>query len=98
MLIDTHCHLDDARFDADRDAVMQRAVEAGVEKLIIPAVHPDNFQAVRTLAHACPGGAYALGVHPLFLPQAEESTLDELDAALTSHRDDPRLVGDGEIE
>ena len=97
MLIDTHCHLDDARFDADRDAVMQRAVEAGVEKIIIPAVHPDNFQAVRTLAHACPGGAYALGVHPLFVPQAEESALDELDAALTSHRDDPRLVAVGEI-
>ena len=36
MIIDTHCHLDDASFDADLDAVIERATIAGVRSIIIP--------------------------------------------------------------
>lgn len=97
MLIDTHCHLDASEFDADRDRVVQRAVDAGVGCIVIPSVSRANFQAVRTLAHAVPGAAYALGIHPLYVAQASEDDLDALDVCLQALRDDPRLVAVGEI-
>jgi len=94
--IDSHCHLDAPEFDADREAVLARARAAGVGRLILPAVRARHFEAVRGLAHAH-GLAYALGLHPLYLGEAEEGDLDRLAEALRAHRDDPRLVAVGEI-
>ncbi|HEX7388027.1 MAG TPA: TatD family hydrolase [Castellaniella sp.] len=97
MLVDTHCHLDASEFDHDRDAVVARAVAAGVTGIVIPAICRANFHSVRTLAHSAPGLAYALGIHPLCAGTAQESDLDELDTLLTQGRDDPKLVAIGEI-
>ena len=94
--IDTHCHLDAAEFDADRDAVRQNAKTLGVEKCVIPAVMASHFDEVRLLAHRH-ADAYALGIHPLYTQQAEDKDLATLDAHLHAHRDDPRLVAVGEI-
>lgn len=94
--IDTHCHLDAAEFSADVDAVHARAAAAGVGHCVLPAVGVFNFGAVRELAHRC-SYSYALGIHPLFVPQADEADLKTLDAELTLRRDDPRLVAVGEI-
>ena len=96
MWIDSHCHLDAPEFDADRTAVVQRAVAAGVTQLVLPAVEVANFEAVRSLAHVH-GAAYALGIHPLYVHRAKESDLQALQLALERHRDDPRLVAVGEI-
>jgi TatD DNase family protein len=97
VLIDTHCHLDAAEFDPDRDAVIASTQHAGVHGIVIPAVEVANFESVRSLAKRVPGGAYALGIHPLFVDRAEESDLEHLAEALKVHRDDPRLVAVGEI-
>lgn len=97
MLIDTHCHLDAAEFDADRPAVIERARRAGVKAIVIPAVERRNFETVRNLAHSIEGGAYALGIHPMYVPQANESDLDELERAVQLALDDPRFVAVGEI-
>jgi len=94
--IDTHCHLDAPEFDADRLAVIERARAAGVPQIVIPAVAAAHFDAARQLAHEH-GLAYALGIHPLFVDRAQEGDLDRLQAALATHRDDPRLVAIGEI-
>ena len=94
--IDTHCHLDAAEFDADRDAVRQNAKSLGVETCVIPAVMASHFDEVRLLAHRH-ADAYALGIHPLYTPQAEDKDLATLDTHLHAHRDDPRLVAVGEI-
>jgi TatD DNase family protein len=94
--IDTHCHLDAAEFDADRDVVRQNAKTLGVEKCVIPAVMASHFDEVRLLAHRH-ADAYALGIHPLYTPQAEDKDLATLDTHLHAHRDDPRLVALGEI-
>ncbi|QHE87630.1 TatD family hydrolase [Hydrogenophaga sp. BPS33] len=99
MWIDTHCHLDAPEFGADHALTFearQRASERGVGLCVIPAVMRANFDTVRTLAHRL-GDAYALGIHPLCVPQAGDDDLAALDAALTAHRDDPRLVAVGEI-
>ncbi|QCB48393.1 TatD family hydrolase [Hydrogenophaga sp. PAMC20947] len=99
MWIDTHCHLDAPEFGLDHaGAVLARARASalGVERCVIPAVAQPHFDGARQLAHRL-GDAYALGIHPLFVPQARDEDLAALDAALTEHRDDPRLVAVGEI-
>ena len=96
MWIDTHCHLDAAEFDADRDAVREAARQVGVTRCVIPAVHAGHWPQVAQLAERH-GDAYALGIHPLYVPQAQEADVLALDDALTVRRDDPRLVAVGEI-
>ncbi|WP_300652843.1 TatD family hydrolase [Hydrogenophaga sp.] len=99
MWIDSHCHLDAPEFGADHALALslrERATARGVGVCVIPAVERANFDTVRRLAHRT-GDAYALGIHPLYVPQAREADLAALDAALTEHRDDPRLVAVGEI-
>ncbi|MFT5934317.1 MAG: TatD DNase family protein, partial [Hydrogenophaga sp.] len=99
MWIDTHCHLDAPEFGPGHAGALSarsRAADLGVGLCVIPAVERANFDTVRLLAHRL-GDAYALGIHPLLVPQAQTSDLAALDAALTAHRDDPRLVAVGEI-
>ena len=97
MLIDTHCHLDAAEFDADREAVMARAVQQGVNGIVIPAVARAYFEPVAQLAARVQGGAYALGIHPLFVPQAADDDLQALEKAVDKAMADPRFVAIGEI-
>jgi TatD DNase family protein len=94
--IDTHCHLDAPEFAADAAAVRARAAAAGVAHCVIPAVEVANFDAVRQLAHQG-GDSYALGIHPMCVPSAQETDLVRLADALARHADDPRLVAVGEI-
>lgn len=96
MWVDTHCHLDAPEFDADRDAVVERARAAQVPMLVLPAVEAAHFERVRSLAH-CHGLAYALGIHPLYTDRAADADLELLAQALQAHADDPRLVAVGEI-
>lgn len=75
MLIDSHCHLDAAEFDADRDAVYAAALAAGVERMVIPAVAADGFAWVKAAVARYPGCVAAYGIHPLYVTQAGESDL-----------------------
>ncbi|WP_150668402.1 TatD family hydrolase [Pandoraea anhela] len=97
MWIDTHCHLDAAEFDADRQTVIADAVAAGVTGLVVPAVECATFDAARAVAGAIPGGAYALGIHPLYTPSARDDDLVTLRRAVARAMSDPRFVGIGEI-
>ncbi|MEO8837786.1 MAG: TatD family hydrolase, partial [Herbaspirillum sp.] len=65
--------------------------------IVIPAVTPSNFAAVTQLAHCYPTCAYALGIHPLYVADADESDLQALRTALEAAHDDSRLVAIGEI-
>lgn len=97
MWIDTHCHLDAAEFDEDRETVARAARQAGVGRIVIPAVGRENFATVRELAYRVEGGTYALGIHPLFTPHADEADLDRLRMEIEASMDDERFVGIGEI-
>lgn len=99
MWIDTHAHLDAPEFGADHGLALSAralALERGVGLCVIPAVMRRNLDTVRLLAHRL-GDAYALGIHPLYVPQAQDDDLDALDNALAAHAGDPRLVAVGEI-
>jgi TatD DNase family protein len=84
MLFDTHCHLDASEFDSDREQVIARAQAAGVQAILIPAVEVANFDRVRTLAHSFAQGAYALGIHPMYVERAGPDDLKHLRESLIS--------------
>jgi TatD DNase family protein len=94
--IDTHCHLDAFEAGGDTPLVRSHAASQGVQHCVIPAVEVSNFNTVRQLAHQV-GDSYCLGIHPLYVPQAGERDLAELEQQLQTHRHDPRLVAVGEI-
>lgn len=93
-MIDSHAHLQHARFDADRDAVIERAVAAGVERILVPGWDVASSEAALELAerHA-PLIQAAVGVHP-----HDASSIDEAGwARLESLLGDPRCAAVGEI-
>jgi TatD DNase family protein len=78
MLIDTHCHLDAAEFDADRDAVVGRARRAGIGSIVVPSVERANFGAVASVCRDYAGCAPAYGIHPMYVAQSRTEDLDVL--------------------
>jgi TatD DNase family protein len=96
MWIDSHAHLDAPEFAADRAQVQVQTRAAGVAHCFIPAVERANWETVRALAHS-QHDSYGLGIHPLYVPQADVADLQALDVALATHLADPRLVAVGEI-
>lgn len=77
-MIDTHCHLDAAEFDADRDAIVCAARDAGVGTIVIPAVVPSNWAAVRECCAHYAGTHPAYGIHPLYLDGLDLSAVSAL--------------------
>ena len=96
IFIDTHCHLDAHDFSALAHTERAQAAINNVAFCVLPAVEVANFEAVRSVALAG-GDAYCLGIHPLYVGQAQDDDLNRLDAALARYRDDSRLVAVGEI-
>lgn len=97
MWIDTHCHLDAAEFGGLQTTFAEAAAQHQVSWIVIPAVERANFATVATIAAQQLNCTYALGIHPIFVPQAEESDLLALRAAITLAMDDPLFVAIGEI-
>ena len=94
--IDTHCHLDAAEFEADRESQRQRARQLGVTTCVLPAVERTNWPTVTAWAQRHQD-VYALGIHPLYVPRMGPDDLQALHHALQAQRDDPALVAVGEI-
>lgn len=64
MIIDSHCHLDDVRYNDDIDEVLSRAKEQGVEKFIIPGADPSTLKRAVELSEQYNEIYFAVGVHP----------------------------------
>jgi TatD DNase family protein len=92
MLVDTHCHLDAAEFDADRDAVADAAAAAGVGRIVVPAVERANFGAVASVCREFAGCRPAYGIHPMYVDRARKPDLDVLRE--TIQREQPLAVGE----
>jgi len=92
-LTDTHCHLDYHKFNADRADVIRRANEAGVGKILVPALHHKSSKEAVRLAESNPGVYAAVGFHPTDLEDFSEKAFQEV-KELASH---PKVVAIGEI-
>jgi len=77
MLIDTHIHLDDTRFDADRDAVLARARENGIEAFVTIGCDLATSQAAVRLADQHPSVYASIGVHPHEVRHISDGWYDE---------------------
>ncbi len=94
-LVDSHCHLDDAQFEADREQVVNRARAAGVEYMLAIGTGegPPDLEAAIRLAETYPFIFATAGVHPNDAPKANPQTLLQLQKLLRH----PRLKALGEI-
>jgi TatD DNase family protein len=94
-LVDSHCHLDDEKFDGDRDAAIERARAAGVERMMVIGTGdgPPDLEAGIRLADRYPFIYATVGVHPHEATKATPETIDGL-AELVCH---PKVLAVGEI-
>lgn len=94
-MIDSHCHLDSEQFDADRDAVIGRAIDAGVEHMVAIGTGngPPDLEAGVRLADRYPAFYATVGVHPHDAAKAAPETFSQL-AGLLKH---PKVIALGEI-
>lgn len=98
-LIDAHCHLDDARFESDFDAMMLRARAAGVDGFVLAGVDPQGWRAQEALARRHPRMWFTVGVHPQVVAPSSDEEVEAMLAALAarlSSRDGVQPVAIGE--
>jgi TatD DNase family protein len=95
MFIDSHCHLDGHRFDSDREQVIARARETGVEMLVAigNSDGPVNFDCGILLAEKYPFIYATIGIHPHEATLADQAALDRM-AELAKR---PKVIAWGEI-
>ena len=91
-LIDTHCHLDFPEFADDLDAVIKRAVAAGVDRMITIGTSLDSSRAAIALADRYPNVYATVGLHPTSIGENTPEFIEEL-KQLAQH---PKVVGIGE--
>ena len=77
MIIDTHCHLDDERYNDDLDEVIENAKSHGVEKFIIPGADPKSLERAVEIAEQYQDVFFAVGVHPYDAENYSRSELEK---------------------
>ncbi len=83
MFIDTHIHLDGEEFLEDLDQVVERATEAGAEKLFVPGINLDSIKSVQAVCERFPGKCYPMiGLHPEDVKADWEQVLDEMEKSI----------------
>jgi TatD DNase family protein len=94
-LVDTHCHLDDPKFDHDREQALERALAAGVTRLMAIGTGngPPDLEAAIRLAERYPAMYATIGVHPHDASKADGDTFARL-RDLAAH---PKVLAFGEI-
>lgn len=75
MMIDTHCHLDDARYEEDLEEVLKRSWDAGVQGVLIPGADIEDLVKAQSIAHRHENIFFAAGIHPYHHAQYDEETL-----------------------
>ena len=92
QLIDTHCHLDIAEFDPDRDEVLSRARRARVDAIVVPAIDRAGWQGLTALCASRPELFPALGMHPVYIERHQDADVEALARWVGEHR--PVAVGE----
>ena len=92
QIVDSHCHLDFPDFEGEHEAIVARAREAGVTRMVTICTKLEAEPTVRAIAESHDGVFYAAGTHPMSVDKVPMVTVEDL-LALTSH---PKFVAIGE--
>ena len=96
--VDTHCHLYDEAFDADRPEAVQRAVEAGVTTMLLPDIDSTSTPVLDALYSQYPQYFRRMaGLHPTSVKEDFEQELDKVHSALSTQHSALKYVAVGEI-
>jgi len=83
MFVDTHAHLYGKQFDGDREAMVQRALDAGVTKLLLPNIDHDSIAGMHALVEAYPQLCVPMmGLHPCHVGEDFSEALTEVEHLL----------------
>jgi TatD DNase family protein len=94
MLIDTHTHLYSSQFEQDRDEIIQRALAAGVDKLLLPNIDLNSIKGMYDLERKYPNHCFPMmGLHPCSVDENYVSVLEQLKQELFSRK----FIAVGEI-
>lgn len=97
-LIDTHCHLNLSHFDDDREDVIKRAIEVGVEKMVIPAIDVESSKSIVSFVQNKNELLCAVGLHPNDSNRWDEFSYQQLDQLIEQDQlDKHKIVAIGEI-
>ncbi len=92
-MIDTHSHIYGEEFDADRDDVVRRAQQAGIEKIFLPNINEESISRMMSVVHAYPQVCYPMmGLHPEDVGQDWQQVLDRMEPLL-----DEDMIAVGEV-
>ncbi len=92
MLVDSHCHLDFPDFAAERDAIVSRAREQGIVRMVTISTKVHKFAEIRAIAETYDDVFCSIGTHPHYADKEPEITT----ADLVKYTNDPKVVAIGE--
>ncbi len=93
-IIDSHCHIDVANFDADRDAVLADCRAQGISRIVVPGITAPGWDKLLRLCRQQTGLYPVLGLHPVYLEQHGADDLKRLEQRLADEND---VVAVGEV-
>ncbi|PTW60237.1 TatD DNase family protein [Breoghania corrubedonensis] len=93
MLVDSHCHLDFPDFEEERDAIVARANDAGVETMVTISTRVNQFGKIRSIAESYDCVWCSIGTHPHNADEELAISADQLVEMAESH---PKVVAIGE--
>lgn len=102
-MIDSHCHIDEEAYEHDREELLQRQKDGGIEAIVIPGVNAGSIDGIFDICHRWHGFCYpVLGLHPQDVADDWQEQLDVLHAAMLQHTGpdldvSERIVAIGEI-
>jgi len=95
-MIDSHCHLEQKRYDNDRDEVIEKCREDGIRAIITSCAHPRDLEKTIGFVEKYKNFVFAVaGIHPLYIKEISPQEIDDYFKKVTNNQD--RIVGIGEI-
>ncbi|GEA51259.1 TatD family hydrolase [Vibrio inusitatus NBRC 102082] len=93
-MIDTHAHIYASEFDLDRDQVVQRALQQGIDRILLPNIDLDSIEPMLSTETKYPDICRSMmGLHPCYVDQNIKQTLQEIESWFDKHN----FIAVGEI-
>ncbi|WP_455217576.1 TatD family hydrolase [Kaarinaea lacus] len=91
-LVDTHCHIDVDSFDGDREDVITRCRQSGIDRLLVPGITANSWSTLKAICSQLPGLYPAYGLHPVYINNHTNDDIDTLEQWLQAEK--PVAVGE----